>query len=660
MNKPIRPVRDIATAVPPSDPSPPPLPPPTTASNTKLPAVFVIAAFALIALGAASKLNSAWPIGAWLPWLVIAIGILQLFVQQSLRGRNRKIADAARAFAIETHPQLKQSVRVSDDVSSLNALVYELTSALTTAKRAVVVTPIAPRNPQPVTPPPEPNKTISDDETQRIRGALDVTSTNVMIADAEGYIRYVNESVSKMLSAAEADLRRELPEFSVKKLVGTHFDSFHKNPAHQRNLLAKLSGTYQTQISVGPRTFQLIANPVTNPAGQRIGTVVEWRDRTAEVAVEREFGTIVAAAGRGDFSQRLATADKQGFFLQLAEGINALIEISASSLNDIAQMLSALANGDLSLRITADYQGLFERLKNDSNATAAQLNRIVGEILHATEAINGAASEIASGNDDLSARTEAQAASLEETVSAMHQLTTTVKQNAENAAHANQLTADASKIATRGGEVVGKVVETMDSISQSSRKIVDIISVIDGIAFQTNILALNAAVEAARAGEQGRGFAVVASEVRSLSQRSASAAREIKELITDSVGKIEAGAALVGTAGQTMNDILSSIRHVNEIMSQIRSASAEQSAGIEQVNQSITQLDEVTQQNAALVEEASAAAKSLADQSTTLKTSVAIFRIDGGNGNSPAWDGVTERRSPNRAKNVTRIYTHPN
>jgi methyl-accepting chemotaxis protein len=255
---------------------------------------------------------------------------------------------------------------------------------------------------------------------------------------------------------------------------------------------------------------------------------------------------------------------------------------------------------------------------------------IVFEVRGSTDSITTAAQEIAQGNADLSQRTEEQASSLEETASSMEELTSTVRQNAENAKQANQLAVNASDIAVKGGKVVNEVVETMSSISASSKKIVDIISVIDGIAFQTNILALNAAVEAARAGEQGRGFAVVASEVRNLAQRSAAAAKEITALIDDSVNKVDSGSKQVDQAGATMAEIVQAVKRVTDIMSEIAAASNEQSSGIEQVNKAITQMDEVTQQNAALVEEAAAAAEAMQGQSEVLMQAVSVFKLNGG------------------------------
>ncbi|MGJ7521374.1 methyl-accepting chemotaxis protein [Variovorax sp. LT1P1] len=294
-----------------------------------------------------------------------------------------------------------------------------------------------------------------------------------------------------------------------------------------------------------------------------------------------------------------------------------------------ADITRQIAEGDLSVAIELrrnDQTSVLHAIK----AMRDSLAKVVGEVRQGTDTIATASSQIASGNQDLSSRTEEQASSLEQTAASMEELTSTVKQNADNARQANQLAASASEVAVRGGSVVGQVVDTMSAINTSSRKIVDIIAVIDGIAFQTNILALNAAVEAARAGEQGRGFAVVASEVRSLAQRSAAAAKEIKGLIDDSVGKVEAGSHQVAEAGRTMEEIVASVKRVTDIMGEIASASHEQTQGIEQINQAITQMDQVTQQNAALVEEAAAAAGSLQEQAGSLSQLVGVFQLTPG------------------------------
>jgi methyl-accepting chemotaxis protein len=469
------------------------------------------------------------------------------------------------------------------------------------------------------------------DEMTLIKDALDNVTSNVMLADAKRNIVFMNKSILAMLSNAESDIRRALPNFSVAKLHGANIDQFHKNPAHQSQLLGGFTNTHTAQIVVAGRTFRLIANPIINGNGERLGSVVEWADRTIEVATENEVAKIVESAALGNFTVRMDMNGKTGFFQQLGEGINKLLQTSEVGLNEVVRVLGALSRGDLTEKITNEYFGTFGQLKDDSNTTVEKLKEIIGEIKQATDTINTAAQEIAAGNSDLSQRTEEQASSLEETASSMEELTSTVKQNAENAKQANQLAIGASAVAGRGGAVVSQVVTTMNSINESSRKIVDIISVIDGIAFQTNILALNAAVEAARAGEQGRGFAVVAGEVRNLAQRSAAAAKEIKTLIGDSVDKVEGGSKLVAQAGQTMEEIVSAIRRVTDIMSEITAASMEQSSGIEQVNLAITQMDEVTQQNAALVEEAAAAAESLEEQAQNLSASVATFKMNDDN-----------------------------
>ena len=333
-----------------------------------------------------------------------------------------------------------------------------------------------------------------------------------------------------------------------------------------------------------------------------------------------------------------------------------LIRAIVRPLNEAVRVANAVASGDLTSKIGTTSQDETGKLMQALKDMNDNLVTLVGDVRSSADTITTGAGEISSGNTDLSQRTEEQAASLEETAASMEQLAATVKQNAENARQANQLARGASEIASKGGAVVGQVVGTMSSINESSRKIVDIISVIDGIAFQTNILALNAAVEAARAGEQGRGFAVVAAEVRNLAQRSAAAAKEIKTLIGDSVGKVEDGTKLVDDAGKTMEEIVTAVKRVTDIMSEISAASAEQSTGVDQVNQAVTQMDEVTQQNAALVEEAAAAAESLSEEAQHLSQSVSVFKLD-----SSGSSGSTQpqaRRAPS-ARPTSRPVARP-
>ena len=324
-------------------------------------------------------------------------------------------------------------------------------------------------------------------------------------------------------------------------------------------------------------------------------------------------------------------------FRDMVGGLNRLMETTDANLADVSRLLQAIARGDLTGRMQGDFHGVFARMRDDANATVVQLRDIVRHIQGASGSITTAAGEIAAGNADLSRRTEQQAANLEETAASMEELTSTVRQNADSARQANQLAIGAASIASEGGATVSRVVETMADIEQSSKKIEEIISVIDGIAFQTNILALNAAVEAARAGEQGRGFTVVASEVRTLAQRSANAAKEIKALIETSVDKVADGSALVNQAGATMGEIVASVRRVTDIMAGISAASQEQSAGIEQVNQAIVQMDETTQQNAALVEEATAAARAMEEQAHRLTDAVDVFVLDAQQAASVRW-----------------------
>ena len=515
-----------------------------------------------------------------------------------------KVADAVASGQLDNQIDSSGQDQVADLLRALEKMQSELKARLTAERRVA-------------------------DETLRIKVALDVSSNNVMVADLDGKIIYCNVAVLEMMRRAEADLRKVLPAFRADAILGSSFDIYHKNPAHQQNMLASLKAVHRTEIPVGGRIFSLVATPITNERHERLGTVVEWLDRTAEVAIENEVGSIIKAAGAGDFSRRIAADEMSGFFRLISQGINDLLNVNSRALDDLGAMLKRLSQGDLTTKIDTEYQGVLGRLKDDANVTVDNLQEIIFSIKGATDAINTAAQEIASGNQDLSSRTEQQASSLEETASSMEQLTSTVRQNAENARQANELATSAQQVAEKGGQVVSQVVETMGAIHQSSSKIYDIISVIDGIAFQTNILALNAAVEAARAGEQGRGFAVVATEVRNLAQRSAAAAKEIKGLISESVEKVETGGRLVDQAGQTMDEVVASIQRVARIMSDISHATREQTAGIEQVGLAVSQMDEMTQQNAALVEQAAAAAESLEEQARNLAQSVAVFRLSG-------------------------------
>jgi methyl-accepting chemotaxis protein len=419
-------------------------------------------------------------------------------------------------------------------------------------------------------------------ENARIRQALDKVSTNVVVADASHRIIYLNETAEATFGRTQNEIRKSLPGFDAARLRGASLDSLSAEPSQQRRLLETLAGRETEQRTLGGCTFRTVLNPVVSRDGERIGTAMEWTDRTPEVAVEKEMQSMLTAVLSGDLKERIALAGKTGFFEALARNVNQL---------------------------------------------ADNMAEIVARVKHAAGEVYRGAEEISQGNANLSQRTEEQSSSLEETASSMEEMTSTVKQNADNASQANHLAMAARDQAEKGGAVVAKAVSAMTGINDASKKIADIIGVIDEIAFQTNLLALNAAVEAARAGEQGRGFAVVASEVRNLAGRSATAAKEIKELIQDSVRKVADGSVLVSQSGTTLEQIVTSVKKVSEIVAEIAAASREQSSGIEQVNRAVVQMDELTQQNAALVEQATAASQAMAQQAGELNEMMGTYRL---------------------------------
>jgi len=479
----------------------------------------------------------------------------------------------------------------------------------------------------------------AEDEAESMKSGVDGASNALMMCDENRVITFMNPAAHRLLARREATLRQHLPAFDVNNLIGTTIDVFHRHPAHQQQLLADPSKLpYTGQITLPGVVLEVTATMITSSEGEYRGNMVEWRDITDEIATENAIQDLIEGALKGELSARLETQNMEGFTKTLCESINRLMDEIIRPIHDTSSVVKALAEGDLTKQISSDYQGEFGALKQAVNSSIGNLHGMVNEIREVSLSIGTAAGEISAGNTDLSQRTEQQAASLEETASSMEEMTSTVKQNADNVKDASRLADGAREQAEKGGQIVASAVTAMGEINSRSKKIADIIGVIDEIAFQTNILALNAAVEAARAGEQGRGFAVVAAEVRNLAQRSASAAKEIKSLINDSVEKVEEGTRLVSDSGSSLEQIVSAVKRVSEIVSEIASASEEQSIGIEQVNKAIMQLEQVTQQNAALVEEAAASSEAMSDQSQNLNSLIGFFDTGAGSRISGARD----------------------
>jgi len=452
-------------------------------------------------------------------------------------------------------------------------------------------------------------------ENLRIRLALDNVPSAVMIATNDGVIRYANHAVLKLLKFIEADLRTVLPNFSAEpdKILGANFDIFHKNPAHQRNVVAGLKGPHTAQWKFGGRTVRLTASPINDTQGTRAGAVLEWIDRTAEVAAEEEVTTVVQAASRGDFGRRVDVTHSEGFFKMLGEHMNSLLGTTEQTLSEVSAAVNRVAEGDLTQQLDGHFEGIFAQLQTDVNRMSEQLVRTISDVNAAAEALTAAAGQVSSTSQSLSQSASEQAASVEETTASLQEMAASVKQNSDNANITDGMATKAAKEALEGGQAVSNTVEAMKSIATK-------ISIIDDIAYQTNLLALNAAIEAARAGEHGKGFAVVAAEVRKLAERSQVAAQEIGQLAGSSV-------KLAEQAGSVLTHMVPTINKTSELVQEISAASGEQASGVTQITSAMGHLNSATQQNASASEQLSATAEELSGQAGQLQEMMAFFRL---------------------------------
>lgn len=472
------------------------------------------------------------------------------------------------------------------------------------------------------------------DEMSTIKTTVDQSTANIMIADNDLNIIYMNQAIVHTLESVEAEIQKMLPHFSTKKLIGENIDIFHVNPAHQRKLLANLQETYVAKLTLGELHLQIIVNPITNDHGEKTGFVTEWKDVTETVklekmqaAVEKNLKVMISRAAKGHIGEQIETTELDGFIRDLGDQINFMSRSIHQANESIATVIDSMSSGDLTVRVNGDYEGDLGHMQSAINSSLDSLSKTMAQVKEGANRIGDDMKRLSEGNQQITRRIRQQASSLEQTAATMEEITAAVRNNAENAKHANELTIDASRTTEEGAKVMRLTIESMQQIKESSGQIEQIIGLIDSIAFQTNLLALNAAVEAARAGEHGRGFAVVAGEVRNLAGKSADAAKEIKTLIERSVEQVTEGTRLAEESGNALQQISHSITQVTGMVGEIASSSFEQSQGIDQLNQAIIDLDKNTQENAHLVEASAETAQKTADASTHLVESVNQFKV---------------------------------
>ncbi|WP_024850614.1 methyl-accepting chemotaxis protein [Hydrogenovibrio kuenenii] len=472
------------------------------------------------------------------------------------------------------------------------------------------------------------------DYMSRIRTIVDQSTSNVMMADEDLIITYMNQSMVNTLKKVEPDIQKLLPHFSTEKLVGQNIDIFHVHPEHQRKLLANLKETYVANLTLGELHLEIIVNPIWNEQGERIGFATEWKDVTEsvnlermQVAVETNLKTMVEMAAKGHIGAQIDVSQLGGFIRDLGEQINHMSKAIHDANVNISSVIHKLAESDLTPRVQGHYEADLGDMKDAINQSMDNLSRVMGQVNSSIADIANDVRDMSGQNADLSSRIQQQAASIQETAATMEEMTSAVRNNAQNAKEANDLTLKASHKTNEGAEVMKQTIQAMTGIKESSDQIEQIIGLIDSIAFQTNLLALNAAVEAARAGEHGRGFAVVAGEVRSLAGKSADAAKEIKQLIDRSVAQVQDGTHLAEQSGQALSEISQAMTQVTEMVGEIATSSIEQSQGIEQLNQAIVSLDKNTQENAHLVELSASSAESIAHKASGLVEQMKQFKI---------------------------------
>ncbi|BBP42620.1 methyl-accepting chemotaxis protein [Thiosulfativibrio zosterae] len=466
------------------------------------------------------------------------------------------------------------------------------------------------------------------DEAAKLQIAIDQVSSNLMIADANFNIMYLNNNMKDYMQQTQPALKRFLPDFDANKIIGMNFDAFHKHPHQKRNMVAELKQPYLANIDLGTVQIEVNIIPIFNRAGIRTATLAEWRDKTQEILLLRDVNGAVQAAKNGLLSSRIDTSEITGVAKELSEALNDMIATIEKPINGAVDVGVSLSEGNLTHHMQGQYYGRFAVLQDSLNVAVDNLASMMAQTKVASQAVSDGANEIKNASIDLNDRTQNQAAALEQTAASMEQMNAIVKQNADNAHQAEISTATAKKQAQDGVSVMDNAIRAMEQIHASSQKINDIIGLIDSIAFQTNLLALNAAVEAARAGEHGRGFAVVAAEVRNLAGKSAEASKEIRGLIEDTVKKVAEGTQHVKGSGDALNEIASSIDTVNQVIEEIARSSNEQAEGVSQVNQAITAIDAAVQQNAALVEESAATSEELGEMAMLMNTNVSQFKVN--------------------------------